>query len=286
VDHLYLAAVPCWLRLLRPVPYVLFCHGTEFDGVLSRSRRRAFRGAALRLSNSCFTARRLGGLFSGANVLPCELGMEELALPAAGATVDMLPDAEGRLQPLCDRCVLIVSRLAPDERYKGHDQLIGVWPDIRRQIPDAQLVVAGDGGDRPRLMARARQSGVGSAVLFPGFVTGPTLAALYARCRVFAMPSRGEGFGLVYLEAMRFAKPCIASTMDGGSEVVVDGHTGLLVPPDNLPAIRDATTRLLSDNALAQKLGEAGRLRLESRYRFHHFKERLLERLQTIMQPL
>jgi glycosyltransferase involved in cell wall biosynthesis len=97
------------------------------------------------------------------------------------------------------------------------------------------------------------------------------------------MPSRGEGFGLVYLEAMRFGKPCIASTVDGGSEVVVDGHTGLLVPPDDLPAVRDAAVRLLSDDAFAERLGEAGRQRLESRYRFQHFQDRLLERLEMVL---
>jgi glycosyltransferase involved in cell wall biosynthesis len=197
--------------------------------------------------------------------------------------MEALADAFGKQQPLGEQVVLIVSRLASGERYKGHDQLIAVLPAIRQEVPTAQLVIAGDGDDCERLMALARGSGAGTAVLFPGFLPPDRLAALYAQCRLFAMPSRGEGFGLVYLEAMHFGKPCVASTADGGSEVVVDGLTGLLVPPDDLDAIRVAVTRLLIDRALAKRLGVAGRSRLEGNYRFHHFQQRLLAQLELVL---
>jgi glycosyltransferase involved in cell wall biosynthesis len=100
------------------------------------------------------------------------------------------------------------------------------------------------------------------------------------------MPSRGEGFGLVYLEAMRFDKPCIASRVDGGSEVVDNGVTGLHVDPDNLDQMLSALVRLLRDDELAARLGRAGREKLDQVYRFEHFRLRLQERLATAVPGL
>lgn len=287
VDHLHLAVVPYLFRPLLPHGYVLFCHGTEFDGQLSRLRQAAYRGAALRLSNSRFTAARLECLFPGAAVEPCELGLDELALPfEADDPLPPLPDAHGDLRLMGDRAALIVGRVLASERYKGHDQLIDALPQVLRRVPAAQLVVAGDGDDLERLKARAREAGVGRAVLFAGFAAPDLLAGLFARCRVFTMPSRGEGFGLVYLEAMRFGKPCLASCADAGGEVVADGETGLLVDPLDLGQIAEAVVRLLSDDALTARLGRAARQRLDARYRFHHFQGRLRERLARLAPGL
>jgi phosphatidylinositol alpha-1,6-mannosyltransferase len=299
VDHLHLAVVPFLFHRLLASPYVLFCHGIEFDGPLSALRKRAFRAAVQRLSNSRFTARRLEGLFPDVAVEPCELGLEELPLtrehildPAIGhrsredGRVDALPDAFGEPRQLGQRFVLIVSRLATGERYKGHDQLLAVMPRLVERLADAQLIIAGDGDDRERLQQLARASGAGQAILFAGFVSGHVLASLFARCRLFAMPSRGEGFGLVYLEAMRFAKPCIASRVDAGGEVVADGVSGLLVDPVNLQELQVAITRLLAEDALAEKLGRAGLQRLNEHYRFRHFQGRLRARLAELLPAL
>src|SRR5262249_14206319 len=156
--------------------------------------------------------------------------------------------------------------LAAGERYKGHDQLITIMPQLVKESPDAQLVIVGTGDDTERLKSAARQSGAGTAVLFTGFAAPDLLTALYARCRLFAMPSRGEGFGLVYLEAMRFAKPCIASRVDAGAEVVADGISGLLVDPNNLEELREKVAVLLRDDSLSTAMGRAGLELLSQRY--------------------
>jgi phosphatidylinositol alpha-1,6-mannosyltransferase len=284
VDHLHLAVVPyLWSRLLG-APYVLFCHGIEFDEKLTPLRQRAFRSATKRLSNSRFTARRVMGLVPDVVVEPCELGLEDVALALDNQEqVAFVPDAFGRPQALGKRFVLIVSRLAGGERYKGHDQLIAVMRSLIEQIPDAQLIIAGDGDDRERLQQLAREADAGHAICFAGFVSAGVLANLFSRCRLFAMPSRGEGFGLVYLEAMRFAKPCIASRVDAGSEVVADGVSGLLVDPANIEEIRTALARLLCDDELAIRLGHAGLERLNQQYRFSHFRQRLRARLAEVV---
>jgi glycosyltransferase involved in cell wall biosynthesis len=287
VDHLHLAVVPYLSSWLMGPRYVLFCHGTEFDEAVSPLRRAAFHGAAQRLSNSQFTAGRLRSLFPGVSVEPCELGLEEATFtPLATTEPGPFPDAFGLPRPLGRRAVLIVGRLSESERYKGHDQLIAVLPGLLARNPDAQLVIVGDGDDRERLKALARDGGVGRAVLFAGFVPPAVRDALFARCCLFAMPSGKEGFGLVYLEAMRFGRPCIASRWDGGAEVVVDERTGLLVDRNDLRDLGAAVARLLEDSALADRLGRAGRERLNQYYRFAHFRGRLQKRIAPLLPGL
>ncbi|HEV3115569.1 MAG TPA: glycosyltransferase family 4 protein [Gemmataceae bacterium] len=284
VDHIHLAVIPWLCRPLAGRNYALFCHGVEFDEPLSGLRLKAFRGACRRLCNSQFTTSRLQAKFPEQLLQPCELGLDDLSL--AGATnveVDSLPDALGTARQLGEHAILIVSRLASSERYKGHDQLIRAMPALRKAVPTAQLIIAGDGDDRERLTELARQSTCGDAILFAGFAPPGKLAALFRQARLFAMPSRGEGFGLVYLEAMRFAKPCIASCLDGGAEVVADGVTGILVDPDDRNELGNALERLLCDDKLAEKMGQAGLQRFTDHYQFEHFRARLRRRLGELL---
>jgi phosphatidylinositol alpha-1,6-mannosyltransferase len=282
IDHLHLSVIPYLCRWLVHVPYVVMCHGIEFDENLSPLRKAAFRRAAARLTNSCFTAERLRKMFPNVRIDPCELALDDVGMDESAREVTSLPDAFGTVRTLGDKIALIVGRLSAAERYKGHDQLIAIMPALIDQIPDAQLVIVGSGDDLERLKSLARDNGAGSAVLFSGFAQADLLAALYRRCRLFVMPSRGEGFGLVYLEAMRFAKPCLASRVDAGSEVVVDGETGLLVDPDNLDEMREALELVLGNEALAIRLGQAGLIRLNERFRFEHYRDRLRQNLARV----
>jgi phosphatidylinositol alpha-1,6-mannosyltransferase len=125
------------------------------------------------------------------------------------------------------------------------------------------------------LQARVAASPVAGAIDVLGFVPDVELDALYASASVFAMPSRGEGFGLVYIEAMRHGLPVVASIHDAAPEVNLDGVTGYNVDmdrPDELPA---RLIRLLSDPAHAAALGAAGRQRWEDHFRATAFERRL-----------
>ncbi len=174
--------------------------------------------------------------------------------------------------------LLIVGRMDPSERYKGHDQLL----EALTALPEARLVVAGDGGDRPRLEAKAASLGIGDRVVFTGFLSEATLAELYRRCAAFVMPSLGEGFGLVYLEAMRAGKPVLAARGSAAEEIVVEGQTGLLADPEDRPALRAALARLLGEPGTARRMGEAGYERWRKEFGIERFRERvrgMLERL-------
>ena len=152
--------------------------------------------------------------------------------------------------------------MASGERYKGHDQILEALP----RVPGARLVVAGDGDDRPRLEARAADLGCEERVTFTGFVSEATLAELYRRAAVFVMPSLGEGFGLVYLEAMRAGKPCVAARGSAADEVVADGETGFLVDRDDPEELASVLDRLLASPDLARRMGEAGRRRWREQF--------------------
>jgi phosphatidylinositol alpha-1,6-mannosyltransferase len=145
--------------------------------------------------------------------------------------------------------------------------------------------MVGRGADEPRLRRLAEGLGVGSHVYFAGYVPDQELPAYYEACEVFAMPSFGEGFGLVYLEAMFHAKPCLAGSRDAAPEVVRSGETGLLVEPGNVAQVQEALLRLLEDRGLATRLGRAGRERLEKQFTYEHFAQRLHKALARF-EPL
>jgi phosphatidylinositol alpha-1,6-mannosyltransferase len=165
---------------------------------------------------------------------------------------------------------LIVGRMHSRERYKGHDLLIEVWPLVRNAVPDARLVIAGDGDDAPRLRAKA-----GEGIDFVGRVDEARLAALYRDATLFVMPSTEEGFGLVYLEAMRASTPCIAAR-GAAEEIITDGRDGVIVDAGDRDALVAALVQLFADPhararlavaALQRVTGEFGATALDTRVR-------------------
>lgn len=170
--------------------------------------------------------------------------------------------------------VLIVGRLFA-ERYKGHHELIGIWPQVVAAVPGATLRVVGKGPGQAELQALAATSGVGDHIVFDGFVPDDRLDELYARASALAMPSRGEGFGIVYVEAMRHGLPVITSRQDAGQEVVVDGDTGYAVDMDEPGQLADRLIDLLRNPAKAERFGEAGRRRWAEHFRYSAFRRRM-----------
>ena len=172
--------------------------------------------------------------------------------------------------------VLIVARILRAESYKGHDQLLECWPAVTAQVPSARLVVVGEGDDVVRLREKASALGLGpTSVVFTGFVSANELDTWYSEAWVFAMPSRGEGFGLVYLEAMAHGVPCIGSCEDAAGDVIVDGETGYLVEQADTASLAERLGRLLRDPSLCRELGEQGRRRVMSEFSYDQFSRRL-----------
>ena len=223
-DHVTLAKPLLPLILMNGVRTVIFAHGSESWKRIRRVNRWLFANAMLVLTNSQFTLRKMRERIPHFNGVACPLGLApefELNETPADTLHESLSfqNAAGEMRALASRVCLLVGRMHPREREKGHYELVAVWPNIIRDFPDAQLVFVGPGEDRPNIKRMARESGVGDSVFVSGEVSEQTLRTLYATCYGFTMPSRQEGFGLVYLEAMNFGKPCLGCRDDGAEEI-------------------------------------------------------------------
>ena len=167
--------------------------------------------------------------------------------------------------PTCGAVVLASGRL---HETKGLDVLIDACADRR----DLFLVVVGDGPERERLVRRAAP--LGARAHFLG--KRDDVARIMAAADIVAVPSRAEPFGRVAIEAMACGRPVVASRVGGLLEIVVDGETGLLVPPGDAKTLSCAIATLLSDPQRARRMGAAGRLRAEARFGAGEHTQRVL----------
>ncbi|HUJ45400.1 MAG TPA: glycosyltransferase family 4 protein [Opitutaceae bacterium] len=211
-----------WLaRRLRPrLDYFLVAHGIEVWRPYTWIERMALRRARRVLCVSDFTRREMQRRIVLADshwaVVPNALDPGLAVAVANGTTAPAEP------------VILTVARLDAAEGYKGVDHLIAALPAIRETLPAARLRVIGTGDDLPRLKQLAGQLGVAAAVEFAGPVDDETLRKAYQTCRLFALPSRGEGFGIVFLEAMAQGRPCLGARA-GAVPEIIDATAGVLV---------------------------------------------------------
>lgn len=218
--HIHLAPMLWGIRLFRPaLTYDIVIHGIEVWKPLSWLTRRSIASARQVLSVSDYTRRQV---------------LDQL--PQHSAKIVILPNAldpgfefETNEKATVPHTILAVSRLAPHDHEKGIDHLITAMAQIVKQEPNAQLRIVGEGADRPRLEALAAKSPATAHITFLGFLPETELKQEFQRCALFALPSKKEGFGLVYLEAMAAGKPCIVADA-GGAPEVIDSNSGLLVP--------------------------------------------------------
>ncbi|HEX3335045.1 MAG TPA: glycosyltransferase family 4 protein [Jatrophihabitans sp.] len=180
--------------------------------------------------------------------------------------------------------VVCVSRLV---RRKGQDTLLRAWPEVRRAVPDAVLLLVGEGRYRAELEAMAQSLGVGRDVVFTGGVPHGELPAHFAAGDVFAMPCRTrragmdvEGLGIVYLEASAAGLPVIAGDSGGAPDAVRDGETGYVVDGRDVAVLAERLIALLQDRALRARMGAAGRAWVETDWDW----DVLAQRLETLLQ--
>jgi phosphatidylinositol alpha-1,6-mannosyltransferase len=257
---------------LRFRPSMAFAHGIEvWENAPPKYVRAAGRMDRL-LVNSEFTRRKADAFHGGfGRSRVCWLATEEDHPPPPAPALAERPPA-----------VLIVGRLVGD-RPKGHRELIACWPQVVAAVPQATLHVVGSGPDRAALEAVASASSAARAIKFHGFVPDRDLAGHYAAARVYVMPSRGEGFGLVYVEAMRHGLPVIGSVHDAAREVIQHGTTGYVLDQDRPDELTEAIVRLLREPEHAAELGEAGRQRWAEHFRYAAFRDRFAAELDEFL---
>jgi len=271
--HPNLAPVAWALQTIhRDARFVVIAHGIEVWSPLSRIRREALLHADLVLAPSTDTVQKIaqvqGVALERIRRLPWCLDPGFLADSHESELLRPREFPKGRV-------LLTVARLAANERYKGIDELIEVMPDLLSTTPDLHLVIVGDGDDLPRLQQRTVHLGISDRVVFLGSLDRHDLIACYRDCDIFALPSAGEGFGLVFLEAMALAKPVVGGAHGGTPDIIEDGVTGYLVQHGDLAQLQERLQRLLTDDLLRRRMGVRGLERVLCDFTFDRFSHQL-----------
>jgi glycosyltransferase involved in cell wall biosynthesis len=239
-----LSTHPHFVKALAPlrrlgIPCLTAAHGVEVWGHLGGRLGQALRSVKGILPVSGFTRdvihREAGVPMSRMQVVPNTF-REECFTP--GAKPVSLLERYGLQagQPV----LFTVGRLAAAERYKGQDQVLRALPQILRELPALKYVIGGRGDDEARLRQLAAELGVESQVIFTGFIPEQELADHYRLADLYVMPSRGEGFGIVYLESLACGRPCLVGDSDASPEAIDHGRLGFVVPPCDTDAIARA----------------------------------------------
>lgn len=245
---------------------VLACtHGHEVGWSMLPGARSALRRIGEHTDVITYVSRYTRGRFSSA--FGPRAGLEYL--PSGVDTHRFRPDPQARAQlrqryGLGERpTVVCVSRLVP---RKGQDMLIKAWPQIRRRVGDAALVIVGNGPHAEALHRLADETQVRDDVVFTGAVPTDELPGHYAMADVFSMPCRTrgagldvEGLGIVFLEASAAGVPVVAGDSGGAPETVLDGETGRVVDGRDVDELAEVIGGLLADPETARQMGEAGR---------------------------
>ena len=262
---------------------VVFGHGSEVTHRISDSSRWVLDRAQLILANSTRTANRMRIVSADIQPVACPLGLADDSDHSLVGELPGLTNVAGNRVKLGERVLLLVGRMDPDERQKGHRELLQVLPEVLRIYPDVQLVFAGPGADQAVLAELAKQSGLAEHVFIDGPLPRPALNALFKHCFAFVMPSQQEGFGIVYLEAMRFSRACLGCRDDGAEEIIVDGETGLLLArQDDLPALTAAIKALLENPDRTAEMGRKGHARWQEMFTSQQFDQRLQQALREL----
>ena len=152
------------------------------------------------------------------------------------------------------KVILTVGRLVASERYKGFDQVIDLMPQLAKRFPNIKYLIVGDGDDRSRLEDKVEAMSLSSRIIFTGYIPESEKVAHYNLADVYVMPSRGEGFGIVLLEALACGVPVVGSGTDGSREALLDGQLGLLVDPDDACRLTQAVTAILENEPLRKRI--------------------------------
>ncbi len=281
--HVNFVRVARWLKLISGCCYAAVAHGVDVWGLKDRQLRHALRCADRLIAVSHYTRDRM--------IDELSLAQEKVGLlpnTVDPAAFEPAPKPHFLLQRFglaADQPVILtVARLDSQESYKGYDQVLRALPKILRVVPNVRYIIGGRGPDRARIEALIKQLRLESCVTLAGYIPDHELSGFYNLCDVFAMPSKGEGFGIVFLEALSCGKPVVAGNKDGSVDAVLNGRLGVLVDPDNVAEIETALTQILQRSHPLKILRSPEELRrgvLEA-YGYEQFKRTVGENLEEV----
>lgn len=242
--HLNFSVAAYWLKQLVGIPYWTIAYGVDAWNIQPPALRKALRCADRILSISNYTSDRL---LEDQNLDPAKIHLLPCTFDASHFQIADKPAYLLKRYGLSPEqpIILTIGRLSSVEQYKGYDQIIQALPAIIQQLPNVHYLIVGKGDDRPRIEALIQRLNLQRYVTLAGFIPDEELCAHYNLCDVFAMPSKGEGFGIVYLEALACGKPTLGGNQDGAIDALCQGELGALVDPDDRDAIAHTLIQIL-----------------------------------------
>ncbi len=240
--HIHLLPFAVFLARRCKAPLHLVVYGFEAWKPNRIFLRFFLRGLASFISISEFTKQKFyswSQVSAPSFILPCCVDLERFHPGPKPERLMRRFGLQGK------KVLLTLGRLAASEQLKGHDRVISALPALLKQIPDIVYLIAGEGDDRKNLERQAILKGVEKSVIFAGFVEESDKPEFYRLADAYVMPSRGEGFGIVFLEALASGLPVVGSSLDAGKEVLQDGKLGILVDPDDPFDIQSGILRAL-----------------------------------------
>jgi glycosyltransferase involved in cell wall biosynthesis len=280
--HLNFTEAAHTLKKMTGTPYWAIAHGVEAWGIEKPALQRALQHADRILAVSEYTRERL---LSEQQLDPARVLVLPNTFDASHFQIAPKPNyllERYHLSP--DQPILLtVARLDSVEQYKGYDTLIRALPQIRARIPNVHYVLVGKGNDQPRIQQLIQDLHLETCVTLTGFIPGTEIGDHYNLCDLFAMPSKGEGFGIVYLEALACGKPTVGGNQDGAIDALCGGNLGVLIDPDNIPEMAQVLTQILQHTYPHPILYQPEKLREKviATYGLQKFQQTLLHLLEA-----
>lgn len=228
--HIKLLPLALLVRCLLHKPILLAIYGIDaWDRDILRLPLFMLQKVQMTLSISEVTATRFldwsGFPRSRMRLLPNAIHLDRYGIGPKSPELTLRYGLQGK------QVLMTMGRLVSSERYKGFDEVLELMPKLAAEFPDLQYLVVGEGSDLTRLKEKAEHLGIRDRVVFTGLIPEKEKADHYRLADLYVMPSRGEGFGYVLLEAMACGIPVVASILDGTREAVRNGLLGPMVDP-------------------------------------------------------
>lgn len=265
VNHAFIAPVLHAKNLVGGnIRYGVHIHGTEAWSPLNWARRRTLCAASFVTATSKHTGEEAVRI----------QGIKSRTVTVLYPPLDPCVNSGISTPPASRPYILTVSRMGEDYAGKRVDLAIKAFAGLAREFPEWQYVIVGSGMALPIYKKLVDSLGMKDRIAFAGRVSDEELMSYYRHCKFFLLPSKQEGLGIVFLEAMYHGRPAIGAPVGGTPEVVQNNVTGILADPDKNGELKDAMRRMMSDEDLRLKFGEAGRELVQAEFSYDAFEQR------------
>lgn len=271
--HVNFSPLCIFIKWFLGVKYVVFTHGIEVWSLESLFKEKGLLAADLVTTVSEYSKKRLKQSvpdLDNVYLLPNMINGKRFKMADKPKNLIEKHSLESK------KVILTVARLSETEEEKGYDKVVKALPEIKKEVPNVKYLLVGGGGGRDRIKDLAHKLGVSDGLIMPGFVPDDELVDYYSLADVFVMPSKKEGFGIVFLEALACGIPVVAGNRDGSVDALQDGKVGILVNPDDVDTIADALIGVLQSKVNDKFLNsEYLRRKTLEKYGFDKFKKKV-----------